>query len=163
MSKPGRGASHRDADLDDALDGDMVVTTPRAGTRTPRGDYVPKDEYLAFAAALRRYRLASKFPTQARLAEPLGVSWHAVGTWEKGVWAPAPEKVFEVERLLALPPGTLSRHLGYLPLRSAQPGVQAAIDADPRLDEKGKQLLTEMYRALAGKRPAASRARDSLF
>jgi hypothetical protein len=84
------------------------------------------------------------------------VTWHAVGTWEKAIWAPAPAKVFEIERLLALPPGSLSRHLGYLPVTGAQASVTSAIDSDPKLDEHAKGLLTGMYRSLVRKRPVKS-------
>ena len=124
-------------------------TDRSTATSTGRGDYVPKPEYATFAAALRRHRQGSGFPTQARLAAMLDVSWHAVGSWEKAIWAPAPAKVFEIERVLALPPGSLSHHLGYLPVAGAQPSVSSAIDADPKLDERAKGLLTEMYRSLA--------------
>lgn len=127
------------------------------GGKPKKYDYEPKEQYLAFGAALKRHRQGSGFPTQARLGAALDVSWHAVGSWEKGIWAPAPEKVFEIERLLDLPPGTLSRHLGYLPL-GAQPSVQAAVDSDPRLDERGKTLLIDMYRTLARPQRRSSRS-----
>ena len=135
-------------------------------TSAGRGDYVPNDVYADFAAALKRHRQGSGFPTQARLAAVLDVTWHAVGSWEKAIWAPAPAKVFEIERLLALPPGSLSHHLGYLPVAGAQPSVTSAIDADPRLDERAKSLLTELYRTLAAERlpgdarPPSRRARS---
>jgi hypothetical protein len=60
---------------------------------------------------------------------------------------------------LALPPGTLSRHLGYLPLTAHHPSVLAAIDSDPRLSEADKALLAELYKRFVAKRvPARSGA-----
>jgi len=120
--------------------------------RPRKADYTPKAEYTTFAAALRRHRQGSGFPTQARLAAMLDCSWHAVGAWERAIWAPSPEKVFEIERLLALTPGTLSSHLGYLPVTGAQPSVLAAIDADPKLTSESKELLVGMYKSLVRKR-----------
>jgi hypothetical protein len=131
------------------------LPTESVSKEPKKSDYVPKDEYLAFAAAVRRHRQGSGFPTQARLGAALGVSWHAVGTWEKAIWAPAPDVVFELERLLALPGGTLSRLLGYLPV-GAQPSVTAAIEADAKLDEAGKRLVGDVYRQVVRKRAVKS-------
>ena len=121
-----------------------------------RLDHEPKPQYAEFAAALRRHRQGSGFPTQARLAAALDKSWHAVGSWERGMWRPPPEEVFRIERLLALPAGSLSRLLGYLPVNvQPEPSVLAAIDSEPRLDAKAKDLLTELYRSLVRKRPGS--------
>ena len=76
----------------------------------------------------------------------------AVSQWLRGVTTPEPEVVFAMERALALRPGDLSRHLGYLPVGSrAEPvGVEQAIQADPRLSDRVKRALTLTYRELAG-------------
>jgi DNA-binding XRE family transcriptional regulator len=127
-----------------------------AAIKDKKYDYEPKEGYLAFAAALKRHRHGSGYPTQARLGVALGVSWHTVGSWEKAIWAPSPEKVFAIERILALPPGALSRHLGYLPLVGSSASVMSAIDSDPWLDEQAKGLLTEIYRSFVQKGAARS-------
>ena len=62
--------------------------------------------------------------------------------WTKGVSEPLRPKVTEIERLLELEPGTLSRHLGWLPVNApAVPDVEAAILADSRFSEDQKVLL----------------------
>lgn len=139
--------------VDDEIDGKAKMEQGHPGPKPPRAqkssDYAPKPEYMAFAEALRRHRPVSPYPTQARLGAALKVSWHAVGSWEKAIWAPAPEKVFELERLIDLPPGSLSRHLGYVPASGAHLSVLAAVDADPGLDAESKQLISSLYRKLA--------------
>ncbi len=59
--------------------------------------------------------LAVRDLTQRALADALGVKQPTVSAWLSGESEPASAVVFELERVLELPPGHLSRHLGYLP------------------------------------------------
>lgn len=76
------------------------------------------------------------------------VTASAVAQWINGETEPARSYVFAAERVLELRPGTLSRCLGYLPL-SAKPcnGVIDAIDADPKLTSKARDILRSAYRS----------------
>lgn len=64
---------------------------------------------------------------------PYGQS--TVGTWMART-EPTPELVFDLERALDLPPGHLSRLLGYVPVSVTEVSctVPEAIEADPMLD-----------------------------
>ncbi len=74
--------------------------------------------------------------------------------WEEGRGAPDPQTVAKLERLLQIEPDSLARLLGYVPL--SEPGsrpatVLDAVNADPRLDDDGRELLTGVYRWLVRK------------
>lgn len=92
--------------------------------------------------------------SQRELAEGLGWSSHTrIQPWRNLKSEPKPSEVFEIERFLKVPPGTLSLHLGYLPpgarsMNSAAAGVEAAIEADPMLPDWGKRLLAANYREI---------------
>lgn len=64
--------------------------------------------------------------------------------------APEPEIVFYMEGYLLQPPGTLSQHLGYLPLdaRSVTTTEQALMN-DPQLDTGARDILITLYAVLA--------------
>ena len=57
---------------------------------------------------------------------------------------PDPLTVFGMEHLLELPPGELSRHLGYRPVDSGE-SVVDAIEADPLLDDASRRILLGAY------------------
>lgn len=75
----------------------------------------------------------------------------AVAQWINGDTEPARQYVFAAEEVLSLKPGTLSRILGYLPV-AAKPAVSVldAIDADPSLSEKMRDVLRAAYRSAIG-------------
>ena len=59
-----------------------------------------------------------------------------------------------LEHVLQLPPGSLSRLLGYWPAESTDRhsvGVIEAARADPRLGERDRRILTAVYRELVRK------------
>lgn len=100
--------------------------------------------------------------SQRDLAEGMGWSTHTrIGPWKNLRGEPEPWEVFGLERLLKVPPGTLSRHLGYLPpeARSSQTAqsVEEAITADPMLPDWGKRLLTSSYREIINSRSGRRR------
>lgn len=110
-------------------------------------------------AALRRFggavvdaRLARDL-SQDELAEKAGVSQSNVSGWELGRWAPEPDVVFALERVLRLTGGTLSNHLGYVPTKVATkaPDVVGAVMASS-LDSIDKRALAGLYRELLRRR-----------
>lgn len=97
----------------------------------------------ALAAALRCRGI-----TQRNLADLLGrTAQSSVSTWTRGDTAPGPELVFEIERIVEVPPGHLSQHLGYVPAGAVpHASVAAAIEADPLLEPVHRQALLALYR-----------------
>ncbi len=80
----------------------------------------------------------------AAVAAHVDLTDDAVRSWIKGGSEPPPLTVFAVERFLELPPGDLSRHLGYAPVGSVS--VTAAIDADEGLSDDARRILRVTYR-----------------
>ena len=98
----------------------------------------------ALGAALR-----SRDMTQKDLADALGgMAQSAISNWVAGEAVPGHDVVFRAERVLQLPPGYLSRHLGYVPAEHAAPpsSVEDAVDEDPLLGEVQRQALLALYR-----------------
>lgn len=117
------------------------------GAEEPRfpSRFIPHERFKPFADALRRYRAMNGLRTQGDLAALIDLSSRTVSAWENAVYVPDPWTLFEIEGRLGLDPGQLSVHLGYVP-PSANLSTLGAIDRDPRLDEKGKALLKDMYK-----------------
>ena len=69
--------------------------------------------------------------------------------WEEGRGAPDQAIVAKLEEVLRLEPDTLARPLGYVPDRADGPiSVIEALNADPRLNDSARELLTSVYRWL---------------
>lgn len=118
------------------------------------------DAKTAFASALVD-AMNVRRTTQRALADELGTTQPAVSAWTRADAEPAPETVFALERALDLPPGHLSRLLGYLPLdagTASESSFEATVVGDPLLDETGKRVLFALYRELVS-RPSARRGR----
>ena len=99
------------------------------------------------------YRImADKRISQRQLGIDLELSSHSIiNRWRHGVSEPDPEMVFAIEELLDVAPGSLSAHLGYLPLTAAKSGrvdVLKAIEADAVLPEWGKEIMRTSYREI---------------
>src|SRR5512133_134571 len=110
-----------------------------------------KPELEAFSDTLKQAREDSGMSLRA-LADAVEASHTVVAQWERGEHAPRPPRVRMLEHVLQLPPGSLSRLLGYWPAESAdaQPvGVIEAARADPRLGERDRRVLTAVYRELS--------------
>ena len=88
--------------------------------------------------------------TQVHLAKTLGCTQRSVSAWINGRAEPAAELVFEIERALSLPPGYLSRLLGYLPVEAVKSAatVEEAVALTTVLDESFKPMLLAVYREL---------------
>jgi len=112
-----------------------------------------------FRRALQRSRTTAGM-SQRDLARLLDVSPGAVSSWEAGQSAPRPHLVTQMEQALELEDGTLGRLLGYLPA-SARDGavvsVLEAVEADPRLGPRERELLAGMYDQLVRQRRAEER------
>jgi transcriptional regulator with XRE-family HTH domain len=110
----------------------------------------------AFRRALRQARSTMGL-SQRAVARAVGRTASAVSQWENGLGAPDPPTVAELERLLQLQPNSLARLLGYVPQPDRGDGsasVLDAVNADPRLDEHGRELLASVYRWLVHDRTA---------
>lgn len=69
--------------------------------------------------------------------------------WGRGATEPNRPTVIKLEELFEMEPGTLSRHLGWLPVNARPaPDLESAILADERLDEDQKVLLLKMVAQL---------------
>jgi len=85
------------------------------------------------------------------------VSQGTISTWLSGNARPQPEGVFAVELALDLPPGSLSRHLGYVPyVEDPVIDLRDAIDTDDTLDEFDREALRMLYNVMR-RRSAASK------
>ena len=107
-----------------------------------------------FGDALREALSVQKL-RQRDLGDRLGVTQVAVSDWINCQSEPSPETVFIMEHELRLAPGTLSRHLGYLPPKAAThvATVREAILGDSSLTGAEKEMLLGAYTAaVQGKR-----------
>jgi len=89
--------------------------------------------------------------TQRELARRIGVSHGTISQWEAATAAPREDVVARLEQALGLPADTFAGILGYIPYgvqMQAVATVAEAIDHDPRLDARDRQILTAMYREL---------------
>jgi transcriptional regulator with XRE-family HTH domain len=115
---------------------------------------VTQQQRDAFALALRRLREDAGL-SQRALSRALGLTNSAVWQWEQGRAIPRPEVVAALEKELGLAAGTLSRLLGYLPAGAVERemiSVIEAVQADSKLGERERELLTTMYRQLIKQR-----------
>lgn len=105
---------------------------------------------VEFGEALQLLRAKAGL-TQAELASRVGVTASAVGLWEKG-GSVTVENAVAVERALDLEPGTLSRHLGYVPVDASETvAPEAAVAADRSLTGSQRRALLDVlgaYRAV---------------
>ena len=107
-----------------------------------------REQREVFRQALRRAREASGL-SQRVVGEAVGRTGNAVWQWEEGRGAPDHATVANLEAVLELEPGSLAKLLGYVPAGSDGPvSLVEALNADPRLDDSGRELLTSVYRWL---------------
>lgn len=105
----------------------------------------------AFQLSLGRH--LSERGAQTRLADELGVPLTTVNSWLSTRIPDDPLQVFEIERVLDLEPGTLSRSLGYMPMDAVDVSIttpEEAIIADGSLGRDDKEVLLMMLRKLRG-------------
>lgn len=133
------------------LDPDPGMTSPDPGPydrhMTRSAPDSPATDRASFGASLSA-ALRIRGISQRGLADLVGLTAQSsVSAWTRGGAAPAPEVVFEIERLLELPPGHLSQHLGFVPVGTTVPtSVPDAIESDPLLEPVHRQALHALYR-----------------
>lgn len=121
-----------------------------------------REEFGRALATARRTRGL----TQNDLATSMGVRQPTIADWENVTGAtPTPLDVFRIEEALELPPGHLSKHLGYAPLpaemKGAAPSFRAVVLDDPLLEERDKDAILGLYETLtAGRGRRAPRRRS---
>jgi transcriptional regulator with XRE-family HTH domain len=98
----------------------------------------------ALAGALR-----ARGTTQHALGRLLGIGQSTISAWVADRAVPSQAVVFRVEAALDLAPGTLSRHLGYLPVDAAVPStVLDCLAVDPALTDGQRAALRAVYEEL---------------
>jgi len=101
---------------------------------------LPAEDLAAFGQAIKS---ALGRRQQSWLAKEMGVSPPTITDWKKGNFAPeTPERVFKLERVLGVPPGHLSQHLGYVPVRErSAPSLVEAVRSDPSISDINRNTL----------------------
>lgn len=111
---------------------------------------------LAFGDALAM-AMTNRGVTQQALAKTLGVSQPTISDWINGETEPKlPRLTFELEEVLGLRPGVLSRHLGYVPEEAVGDPVtfEALVEGDGLLTPDEAKGFVSMYRSIiSGRRP----------
>jgi transcriptional regulator with XRE-family HTH domain len=121
--------------------------------RDPRRVNSRREQREAFRHALRRARETSGL-SQRAVGEAVGRTGSAVWQWEEGRGAPDQATVAKLEGVLGLEPGSLAKLLGYVTAGADGPvSVVEAVNADPRLNDSGRELLTSVYRWLVRQGP----------
>jgi transcriptional regulator with XRE-family HTH domain len=116
--------------------------------RHARGVNSRREQREVFRRALRRARQTSGL-SQRAVGEAVGRTGSAVWQWEEGRGAPDEATVTKLEAVLELELGSLARLLGYPSAGANGPvSVVEALNADPRLNDSGRELLTSVYRWL---------------
>lgn len=127
-------------------------------------DDVDRPDQRAFGDALAE-AMAVRGMTQRELGEALGLKQPTISAWIAGtVSTITPSLVFETERALRLPPGRLSRILGYVPMSAAKVSAsfERVVMDDPLLEAHEKRGLLAMYGEFTkGRRRRAGRARKT--
>lgn len=101
-----------------------------------------------FGDALVRARQAAGL-TQSQLGSAVGIPQSTISVWERGEVEPPNDAVFDIERALSLKPGSLSALLGVVPvIQEHVSSVEAAIIAEPRLDEYKRRLLLQIFESM---------------
>jgi transcriptional regulator with XRE-family HTH domain len=124
----------------------------------------PSVQRGAFRETLRQAR-EDRGLSQRALAKALGVTPGAVWQWEReeGGTLPRFEITTEIERVLELEPGRLSRLLGYVPAEAGESRLSSVIESarnDPLLGDSERDLLVAIYRELV-RQSAARRSKRS--
>lgn len=83
-----------------------------------------------------------------RLAERAGVSNPYLSQIERGIRKPSAEILKRISRALEISAETLYTRAGLIEGDRSTPTVLEAVDADPRLTARQKQVLLDLYMAL---------------
>lgn len=115
------------------------------------------DRLTAFARALETEMARARL-NQTELAAGAGLSQGVISSWLlRKTTNPEPRGVFAVERVLGLPPGRLSRHLGFMPVEACdEPVVDVvyAIEHDSNITDDLDRKALLMHYSVVRARPA---------
>lgn len=131
------------------------MTTPTGKRR----EELRKASRAAFANELVRVVRNHPDIVQSELGRRLGVQQNTVSTWMSGSSVPQHSVIYEIEQVLGLRPGHLTRYFGCYPRASLDRpaiSVEEAVYADPTLDDIARQTLMAVY-AVHSRQPAAPR------
>lgn len=158
-TNPAKGAAKRTTRTRKALPA-VSKEKPEAGSkqlsRIPykktEGNYQPASpEAVRLGTALYNARVQAGIKQKDAAAE-LGRSQASLSTWELGVYVPLPADLFRLEQIYRVPAGSLSQHIGYVPItpegRQAPRTVSSVILKDPDLDQHQKEELLGIYRGM---------------
>lgn len=110
-----------------------------------------EERWAAFGRALSAALTRSK-KSQTVVARAIGVSNSMISEWKLGRAEPGrPALTFALERELDTDPGELSKHLGYVPLEAAARSWRNALVHDPEIDDRIRDALLAVIRALEAK------------
>lgn len=136
----------------DALDTERLMVMALHGVRVP-GNISREERAQLFGSAVAE-ALAVRNMTQLDLATALGTTQSTISSWKNVRAVPDADTVFAVEGVLdtviPMMPGSLSRHLGYLPLTAADaiPSAEDAIAQSDDLDADGRKLVLSVYQSM---------------
>lgn len=102
---------------------------------------------LDLGAFIRQQRERSAISLR-KLADATGISNPYLSQIERGLRKPSADILKRLARGLSISAETLYTRAGLLEERNDRPTVVDAIEADPRLDQRHKQLLLDLYRTL---------------
>ncbi len=102
---------------------------------------------LDLGAFIRQHRERSAISLR-KLADVAGISNPYLSQIERGLRKPSAEILKRLARGLSISAESLYTQAGLLEKRTDHQAVADAIEADPKLDQRHKQLLLELYRTL---------------
>jgi hypothetical protein len=111
-----------------------------------------KEQRQAFGKALAKHLKGfgrPEFAVEVKALSGESVSDGAISQWVSGENEPTRTKVLAMEQVLELAPGTLSRHLGWVPA-SSRPirSLRDAILAAEELDADGRDIMLNVLGAV---------------
>lgn len=83
-----------------------------------------------------------------RLADRAGVSNPYLSQIERGIRKPSAEILKRISRALSISAETLYSRAGLIEEGGPAPAVAEAVEADPQLSPRQKQVLLDLYRAM---------------
>jgi transcriptional regulator with XRE-family HTH domain len=108
----------------------------------------PTRERQRFAAALRQHMKVWGLSQEA-LAERLGTAQSAVSTWVNGKSIPNHERLFALERVFEVAPGTLASLVNRVPTDvEHRCEVVTAVEENEILSRAHKDVLLTLYQSL---------------
>jgi transcriptional regulator with XRE-family HTH domain len=128
---------------DDITEADVIIEVTEAIDETPL------DGALHDVGAFIREQRERANLSLRRLADRAGISNPYLSQIERGIRRPSAEILKRLSRALEISAESLYTRAGLIDAGPAAPTVVEAIEADRRLTPRQKQVLLDLYRALA--------------